>query len=456
MSSSAYALIRKGSYDADEMPVLPVEVLGDGFMQIVDGPAGTRPVFDEDGEVLSPNAVVPLIEPVIIETVTPIGLGDGEVPDTPGAAPVITQGPNMHIVDMRAYAKPTDWLAFVVEYSTNAGGAWTSLGDVGSNVFAHTNLTLGTAYRYRYSVKDSEGNTGSVSASSSDYTARGVQTADIANLAITTTKIADDAIETPQIAANAVTTNEMAAGSVTAAILASVITISNTFQTAGSNPRVFIDSSGIRGVNSGGTTVTDIATSTGILTAIGAVLKSAAGAGSRVEIDSNGLRFYNASNVLKVELKTSDGSATFTGKMVATDFWTAEIGIVGSSSDIEWRDSFPSGTLRARVGRDSYGTLEIYDSTSVTLSANGGHIDVEDELRIHDALVVDEAVTLDSSQDLTLVAGDVVLQSGSVLTEGLRIGTTQPATATGTGILYKSGNDIMWKAHGQTAVKLNP
>lgn len=316
-----YPMLRVGSYTDETAPSIPVyyDEDEDGVI-VMDGPIGAVPTFDEDLEVL-PEAGIrewageeAFTE--IQQTVQPIGLGDGATPTDPASAPVITQGPNMHVVDMRAYTRPTDWLANVVEYSTNSGIDWTSLGDSGSDVFAHTNLTIGTAYRYRFSVRDSEGNLSAVSPASIDYTARGSLTGDIEPLAITQTKIADDSIDTPQLRANAVGTNELQALSVTAGILASTITISNTFQTAAFGSRVMFDGSGIRLINSSGVTVADLNASTGIATLVGSVYKSAT-SGSRVELDSSGLRFYDSSSALKVELSTATSSATFVGDITS-------------------------------------------------------------------------------------------------------------------------------------------
>lgn len=404
MSSVAWPLLRLGDYDRDAAPVVPMEIDENGETMILDGPIGAVPVFDEDLQVLPEAGIKIWANEEIAQTVQPIGLGDGAAPSVPGAAPVITQGPNMHLIDMRAYAKPDDWLAFVIEYSTNGGGSWTSLGDSGSNVFVHSNLTLGTNYRYRFSVRDSEGNLTSPSPASIDYTARGVGTADLV------------------------------LGSVTADILASIITISNTFQTAGSGSRVMFDGSGIRLINSGGVTVADLNAATGIATLVGAVYKTNA-SGSRVEIDSNGLRFYDSGDALKVELKTSDSSATFAGAI------TSGSTISGAT--------LTGGTVRtsatgARVELTSGRASEVvfYDTATERASLSGV-LSSGNKLKITGAgLWATGASQFDAAVDIL----------ANLAANGILIGTNTGDPPSGFVRLYKDVNNLMGKAPGRAAV----
>ena len=401
-----YPFLRVGAYDEDTAPTIPITYNeDDDYLYVSDGPLGEIPTYDEDLEVLPEAGIKIWANEEIAQTVQPIGLGDGAAPVVPGSAPVITQGPNMHLIDMRAYVKPDDWLAFVIEFSTNGGGAWTSLGDSGSNVFAHTNLTLGTNYRYRFSVRDSEGNLTSPSPSSIDYAARGVGTADLV------------------------------IGSVTADILAATITISNTFQTSAAGSRVVFDGSGIRLINSGGTTVADLNAATGIATLIGSVYKSATGTGSRVELDSSGLRFYDSSNVLKVELKTSDSSASFLGAITSGSTITGAT-VTGGTV----RTSSSGARVEMTSGRAS--EVVFYDASAERASLSG-YISSGNKLNVNGAGI---SVDLNSQFDADV---DVL---GKVSTVGLLVGTQTGDPPANYVRLYKDANNLMAKAPGRTAV----
>lgn len=133
-------------------------------------------------------------------------VGDGLVPDPPAVEPVFLQGPGVNILDMRAYytqnqaatgAPAPDIELFLVEVSTSDdnGGSWSAFSEVSraGAIFVHGDLSFeilphdpGEApennrrlYKYKYRVKDVEGNLSDYSDENSDPKAAQVVSADM-------------------------------------------------------------------------------------------------------------------------------------------------------------------------------------------------------------------------------------------------------------------------------------
>lgn len=198
-------------------------------------------------------------------------------------------------------------------------------------------LSTSTTYFVRVRAIDSSGNFGAYSSTASATTSQILNAADLAADVVTTVQLAPNAVESANIVdaaiitakiaslavaegniANAAITNakianlavddgkiaNLSAGKITTSTLTATLTISGAFQTGAANPRVVMDSAGIRLLDSGGRTTLDIAQGAGQpLIKLGRVSTPF----HYQILDNAGIRFFK------------DGSAPFTGGTLAVD-----------------------------------------------------------------------------------------------------------------------------------------
>jgi len=162
-------------------------------------------------------------------------------------------------------------------------------------------------------------------------------------------------------------------------------------RTAESGQRVQLDTGGVFGYNSGGTAMTTISSSTGLLTATGGTFRSST-ATQRIEINSNGLFGYDSGGNLVTTVSSTTGQLTASGGVFRSSNATQRVEI--TSSGFFGYDSggnpvtsissstgqliatgalFRSSTGAARVQLDSNG-LEAYSGTTnqyVQIDSNG-------------------------------------------------------------------------------------
>lgn len=143
-----YALLPDGTRDEVNNRGEMISLAWDNGLLIVTNVIGAIPDYDAG-----------YIDP---DTIPPEFLGDGDVPPDPGAAPIVNRQVGFNIIDMRSYARPTDWASMLVEYaeSSTSGvtgfGVWTELQAQGQ-LTVHGNLDYAKWYKYRFKALDMEG-----------------------------------------------------------------------------------------------------------------------------------------------------------------------------------------------------------------------------------------------------------------------------------------------------------
>lgn len=248
VSPLAYPLIRKGAFDYDSMPVLPIDVADDGSTLITDGIPGAVPSFDDDLEVLPPvgggDSTNAITDPDSGKVLPPKGQGfeDGLVPA--GSLVVQAFGGIGNTIFVSFTTLPnSSAVTYDLHCHTTAGFTPSASTRVESRVLAGTpgfkvavtikdfpagHVLDGTASDppkpstvYRVVVVPRDGSGAGTPSAEVAVSPLDIDFSSITG-AITQTQITDGSISTPKLAANAVTAAKIAVGTITANEIATI------------------------------------------------------------------------------------------------------------------------------------------------------------------------------------------------------------------------------------------
>lgn len=218
-------------------------------------------------------------------------------------------------------------------------------------------------------------------------------------LAVTADKIATNAITADKVLAGAITGTKIAGDAIDGKTITGA-----TLRTAASGQRVQIDASGLRAFNSGGTAVTTISASTGVLTATSASISGA--------IDATSGTFNGTVNAAG---GTFSGTITG-GTFVGGTFTTAASGtrvIVGGTGLTFYPQS---GSAPSSIHMDAVGNLRIGAPVIVRLAAPesvaNGSLTVGTTLNVVGSAVMQSTVQVYGQ--VSTVGGSHIVSSGGL------------------------------------------